>query len=250
LPENYREIELPLRDLLRKNMQRGKVECSLRIQCDARAQNLAINNDVLLQLKTAYEKIATQFDAVAPLSVTDLLKYPGLISEEEADRQGLQAAALTAFEAAVKQLIANREREGQAIKQFISDRLDELTQQANRVRTELPGLMELQRKKIVDRLTELKAEYDTNRLEQELVYLAQRADVAEELNRLDTHITEVRRHLDKGDAVGRRLDFLMQELNREANTLSSKSLSTTTTQCGVEMKVLIEQMREQVQNIE
>lgn len=157
---------------------------------------------------------------------------------------------IVAFESAVTQLIQNREREGQAIKTFINDRLAELSDQAARVKAELPTLLDLQRKRLVDRLAELNAEYDSNRLEQELVFLAQRADVAEELNRLETHVTEVRRNLDKGDAVGRRLDFLMQELNREANTLGSKSLSTTTTQCAVEIKVLIEQMREQVQNVE
>lgn len=250
LPENYRELELPLRDVLRKHLQRGKVECSLRVQYDKGVQSLAINTDTLALLKKAADQISAQLGSVSPFSVADILKYPGVIVEEETDKQSLHTQIINAFEAAVKQLIQNREREGQAIKAFINARLDELSTQATRVKSELPLLQELQRKKIIDRLSELNAEYDATRLEQELVYLAQRADVAEELNRLETHVTEVRRNLDKGDAVGRRLDFLMQELNREANTLSSKSLSTTTTQCAVEMKVLIEQMREQVQNIE
>jgi uncharacterized protein (TIGR00255 family) len=250
VPDNYREMELTLRDILRKNLQRGKVESSLRIQYDKGSQTLAINPDILSQLKKASDHIHAQLSNIAPLSVADILKYPGVVAEEETDKQALHAQVISAFESAVTQLIQNREREGQAIKTFINERLNELTEQAARVKSELPSLLELQRKRIVDRLAELNAEYDTNRLEQELVFLAQRADVAEELNRLETHVTEVRRNLDKGDAVGRRLDFLMQELNREANTLSSKSLSTTTTQCAVEMKVLIEQMREQVQNIE
>jgi uncharacterized protein (TIGR00255 family) len=250
VPDNYREIELTLRDVLRKHVQRGKVECSLRIQYDKGVHSLAINNDMLTQLKNASDHIHMRLSNVAPLSVADILKYPGVVAEEETDKQALHTQVIAAFAAAVTQLIQNREREGQAIKQFINDRLTEISAQAARVKAELPTLLELQRKKIVDRLTELKAEYDANRLEQELVFLAQRADVAEELNRLETHVAEVRRNLDKGDAVGRRLDFLMQELNREANTLSSKSLSTATTQCAVEMKVLIEQMREQVQNIE
>jgi uncharacterized protein (TIGR00255 family) len=250
VPDNYREIELPLRDILRKHLQRGKVECSLRIQYDKGSQTLAINSDIIAQLKKASDDINAQLSNIAPLSVADILKYPGVVVEEETDKQALHAQVIAAFESAVKQLIQNREREGAAIKQFINDRLNELSEQAARVKSELPTLLELQRKRIVDRLTELNAEYDSNRLEQELVFLAQRADVAEELNRLETHVTEVSRNLDKGDAVGRRLDFLMQELNREANTLSSKSLSTTTTQCAVEMNPLIEQMREQVQNIE
>jgi len=159
-------------------------------------------------------------------------------------------AALDLFKQALTSLVEHRAREGQELKLLIEQRLDGTTEQVKLVRDILPSILQGQRERLLEKLEALKAEPDQDRLEQEMVYLAQKTDVDEELDRLDTHVTEVRRTLKQKGSVGRRLDFLMQELNREANTLSSKSIVTDTTQAAIELKVLIEQMREQIQNIE
>ncbi|MGB1346044.1 MAG: YicC/YloC family endoribonuclease, partial [Pseudomonadales bacterium] len=169
---------------------------------------------------------------------------------ESIDLTELPAAALTLFETSLEELIAHREREGQALKGLIEQRLDAILAIVSQVQKNLPGILAQQRQNLQDRLAELGTELDPQRLEQEIALLANKADVAEELDRLVTHVEEVRHTLQQKQAIGRRLDFLMQELNREANTLSSKSIVTETTLNAVELKVLIEQMREQVQNIE
>jgi uncharacterized protein (TIGR00255 family) len=252
LPESMRHLENDLREKLRTNLNRGKVECGLRLQTDLNgsSDNININQALLTQLISAAETVQGQLSQSTDLNPLTLLQWPGVIAAAETDPNEISKAILANFQATLNQLIDSREREGAGLKQIIEQRLDAITDIVTSVRKQLPEILAAQKQKLKSRLDELQAELDQDRLEQEMVILAQKADVDEELDRLDTHLDEVRRVLAKGNACGRRLDFLMQELNREANTLSSKSIVSDTTQAAVELKVLIEQMREQIQNIE
>jgi uncharacterized protein (TIGR00255 family) len=252
LPEDFREIEPQLRDSMRKALQRGKVEASLSIQWEQAGETeLGLNLDKVNQLTKAAQQInALLGTAAAPVNALDVLRWPGVIQKQELDREALQADVLTLFESALEGLIEHRSREGAELEQLILSRLDSVSAQVIAVRARMPEILAAQREKLHTKLAALQVELDPERLEQEIVLLAQKADVDEELDRLDTHVIEIKRSLKQTDSLGRRLDFLMQELNREANTLSSKSIVSDTTQAAVELKVLIEQMREQVQNIE
>ncbi len=251
LPETLRAIESGLRECLRNKLSRGKVEaiCYLQLSQDEQ-QAPAINMAALTQLGLAIEQVQKQLPALSPTNALDVLKWPGLMQQPALDSDAMQAAALDQFARAIDQLNENRSREGAELKRFIEQRLDAIAAQVLSVRELMPEILKAQRDRLQARLSELTGELDPERLEQEIVLLAQKADVDEELDRLDTHLMEVRRTLNQKSAIGRRLDFLMQELNREANTLSSKSIVSETTQAAVELKVLIEQMREQIQNIE
>jgi len=252
LPEQMRGLENSLREALRSTLNRGKVECNLRLQLlnNNGAEQLNINQQRLQQVIQACEQIQSQLQQAAAINPIELLQCPGVIEETNMDTDAISKQILAAFHQTLNQLQEAREREGSVLKQFIEQRLDRIDDITVKVRTRLPEILQAQRGKLIARLEELKAELDQDRLEQEMVILAQKADVDEELDRLQTHTQEVRRILSKGSPCGRRLDFLMQELNREANTLSSKSIVSDTTQSAVELKVLIEQMREQIQNIE
>lgn len=251
LPESLRVLEQPLRDQVRKQLHRGKLEASLYFQKTPAADaDLGINLDLTRQIANAATKINDLLIDAAPVNALEILRWPGVITEQEVDSETLCEAALDLFKQTLKQLIDTRQREGSELSQFISQRLENISSQVTLVRGYLPTILQAHREKLLTRLETVKAELDSDRLEQELVYIAQKADVDEELDRLDTHITEVNRTLKQKGSIGRRLDFLMQELNREANTLSSKSLASETTQAAVDIKVLIEQMREQAQNIE
>ncbi len=252
LPEFIRELEPSLREQMRKSLSRGKVEASFTYQLGNSDGNQELNlNKVLLQQITdAVGQVNKAVDNTAPLNPLELLRWPGMIADHDIDRDEILKAALDLFKQALTSLVEHRAREGQELKLLIEQRLDGTTEQVKLVRDILPSILQGQRERLLEKLEVLKAEPDQDRLEQEMVYLAQKTDVDEELDRLDTHVTEVRRTLKQKGSVGRRLDFLMQELNREANTLSSKSIVTDTTQAAIELKVLIEQMREQIQNIE
>jgi uncharacterized protein (TIGR00255 family) len=252
LPEDFREIEPLLRDAMRKALQRGKVEASLSIQWEQEGESeLGINISRVSQLTRAAQQINQLLGAsAAPINALDILKYPGVLQKQEIDREAMQATVLKLFDSALEGLIEHRTREGNELEQLILQRLDAVSAQVVTVRARLPEILAMQREKLQTKLAALQIDLDPERLEQEIVLLAQKADVDEELDRLDTHVIEVKRSLKQTDSLGRRLDFLMQELNREANTLSSKSIVSDTTQAAVELKVLIEQMREQVQNIE
>lgn len=252
LPESMRRLENDLREKLRKQLSRGKVECSLRLQIQASADtsSIAINHELLAQIILAGESVQQQLRSASTINPLELLQWPGIMTEASTDTDIISEQSLALFQASLEQLIDSRQREGAVLKQFIEQRLATIADITAAVRQQLPAILKAQRQKLQDRLSELSVELDPERLEQEVVLLAQKADVDEELDRLDTHLAEVQRVLNKGGACGRRLDFLMQELNREANTLSSKSIVSDTTQAAVELKVLIEQMREQIQNIE
>ena len=213
-------------------------------------KSLQVDQERARQLVAAAEGVAALIRQPAPLDPLAVLAWPGVLVADSADPQALNAAALEAFGQALEQLKAGRSREGQELAKLLNDRLDAMLVEVGNLRELVPTMLANQRQKILDRFAELKAELDPQRLEQELVLLAQKSDVAEELDRLATHVGEVRRVLKAGGAAGRRLDFLMQELNREANTLGSKAFDPRSTQAAVNLKVLIEQMREQVQNIE
>jgi uncharacterized protein (TIGR00255 family) len=250
MPEAQRGLEMDLRERMREHIGRGKVECSLRLQRHGGStQGLAINQPLLQQLIAACHEIGTQIGDIGRPNPLALLQWPGVLNEAD-DNDLIQAAVLKLFDEALQQLADSRLREGEKLAELIDSRITTVAEITAVVREQMPTIMATQQQKLRDKLAEFKADLDASRLEQELVYMAQRADVAEELDRLVTHVGEVRRVLKKGGACGRRLDFLMQELNREANTLSSKSQVTDTTQAAVDLKVLIEQMREQVQNIE
>ena len=250
LPENLRGLESSVRDTLRKQLSRGKVECSLKLAETGSQEATGINYERAQQVITMAEQLANMLQQPAPLNPLELLQYPGVISSPEIDTDSLQADALRLFSVTLEQLKANRAREGSELARLIEERLAGIEQEIRTLGEAIPGMLEQQREKILDRCSEISFAIDPQRLEQELVLLAQRSDVAEELDRLQTHLREVRHTLNSGNAVGRRLDFLMQELNRDANPLGAKAIDVRTTQASVNIKVLIEQMREQIQNIE
>jgi len=251
LPESVRWLEGDLRECLRARVARGKVECALRLHRRAvNGAGLAIDEPFLDQLLASARRIETKLGANKPIGALELMAWPGVLIEADSDDDAINRQIVALFEQTLTQLAENRAREGAALREFIGAQLDAAAAITSRVRQQVPAILAAQQQKLRDRLQELTGELNRDRLEQELVMLAQKCDVEEELDRLQTHIKEVRRTLQKNEPCGRRLDFLMQELNREANTLSSKSLASETSQNAVELKVLIEQMREQVQNIE
>ncbi|NAW65270.1 YicC/YloC family endoribonuclease [Photobacterium halotolerans] len=250
LPEQFRSLEPVLRERFRQRLARGKVECSLRFEANpASSSELRINESLAKQVIKAasWVKEAAGEGNIGPFQV---LNWPGVMETPEQDMDTINQELLTAFDGAVDDFLAARASEGANMKDLIDQRLDAITIEATKVRALMPGVMQWQRDRILNRLEEAKVELDANRIEQELIMLAQKSDVAEELDRLDSHVKETHKILKKGGACGRRLDFMMQEFNRESNTLASKSINTEITASAVELKVLIEQMREQIQNIE
>jgi uncharacterized protein (TIGR00255 family) len=250
LPEAFRDLEGAVREALRQGLSRGKVECTLRFAEESAGKQLQVDSERARQLIAAAEQVAALIQQPAPLNPLEVLAWPGVLVADSADPQALNAAALKLFDQALAELKAGRAREGAELAKLLNDRLDSILDEVAALRELVPQMLAGQRQKIETRFAEMQAELDPQRLEQELVLLAQKSDVAEELDRLSTHVSEVRRVLKAGGAAGRRLDFLMQELNREANTLGSKAFDPRSTQAAVNLKVLIEQMREQVQNIE
>jgi uncharacterized protein (TIGR00255 family) len=257
LPESLRMLEGELREQLRGHVARGKIECSLRLIQNATANSqIAINTALLEQVIAASVSVQQKLPQATALNPLELLAWPGVLQQPEADSDTLNQAAADLFKSAVRQLVESRAREGAALRQFIVAQLDAVAAIVQTIRQEMPQILVAQRQKLEARLAPMLAEataageLSQDRIEQEIVMLAQKSDVEEELDRLQTHIKEAQRALQQREPCGRRLDFLMQEFNREANTLSSKSLTAEITLNAVQLKVLIEQMREQVQNIE
>ncbi|MCG8486058.1 MAG: YicC/YloC family endoribonuclease [Candidatus Thiodiazotropha sp.] len=251
LPEELRALEPNIRERLNNRLGRGKLDVSLKYKAGTGGDaSLCINQRLVEQLIDADQQLADMIELDPSMRSGDLLRWPGVLEEEERDYTPVKAQAMQLLETALDSLIDNRLREGERLGEIIRLRCDALASEVGRVRGLMPDVLESVRSRIKDRLNEVMEELDETRVEQEMVLLAQRLDVDEELDRLETHIEEVRRVLESDEPIGRRLDFLMQELNREANTLTSKSNSVEVTRSAVEMKVLIEQMREQVQNLE
>ena len=250
LPEHFRSLEPVLRDRLRKRLNRGKVEVNLRYDLnEGDSSELQLNQELAKQIINAANWVKDTAKQ-GELNVVDVLRWPGVMSSSEQDMDALGKDLLNAFNSAIDQFIEARGREGEAINTMLQTRLDQIVDQVAVVREHMPAVMQWQRDKLTNRLAEITGELDPARMEQEMVLMAQKMDVAEEMDRLDAHVAETRLILKKGGAQGRRLDFMMQEFNRESNTLASKSISAEVTAAAVELKVLIEQMREQIQNVE
>lgn len=251
LPETIRSIETDLRNTLRKQLSRGKVEVAFYLKTEQNNNaELVLNATMAKTISDLASEISQQLNNVAPINPIDILQWPGVLQNGDTEPAVIQKEAQALFATTLKQLIANRQREGEELKQFIEQRLAGIDNHVIAVRKILPEILAQHQAKLEEKLATLKVEIDQDRLAQELVYIAQKSDVAEELDRLDAHLNEVRHALAQKGPIGRRLDFLMQELNRETNTLSSKSIASDTTQTAVDLKVLIEQMREQIQNLE
>ena len=251
MPEELRAIESQLRERLTKRLGRGKVECNCRFQAQQETQtSLTINTEFTRQLVETSREVDHLLYNPSAVNSLDILRWPGVIETSSADWEALRKDALALFDEALDDLINSREREGDRLKTMIIERLDAMEVIVAEVRKIIPDIIVAQRNKIIERLNGLDVELDGGRLEQEAAILVHKMDVDEEMDRLATHLDEVRRNLSGNKPVGRRLDFLMQELNREANTLGSKSINIDTTRASVDLKVLIEQMREQIQNIE
>lgn len=250
LPEQFRGLETGLRDRLRKRMARGKVECGLRFNANEGASTDLVINEELAKAVIRSAEWVQSSGGNGGMNPLDILRWPGVISAPELDMDALQSELLAGFEAAMEDFIAARAAEGANMRKLIEDRLEGIGKQVAFVREKMPTVLEWQRERLLTKFKEASIELDPQRVEQEMIMLAQKSDVAEELDRLDSHIKEARIALNKGGACGRRLDFMMQEFNREANTLGSKSINAEITAAAVDLKVLIEQMREQIQNIE
>jgi uncharacterized protein (TIGR00255 family) len=249
LPEELRALEPALRERISARISRGKLDVSVRYRPPTSAADLLLNDRATEQLSTLAVELRQRFPELATDFAT-LLGWPGLLVKPELDQAGLTQAALALLERVLDEFIAGRQREGDKLAAAITERVDDIARIVREVREILPEIRAALRARLETRLAELKQPVEPGRLEQELVLQLSRIDVDEELDRLDAHLAEARRVLELAEPVGRRLDFLMQEFNREANTLGSKSVDARTTRAAVDLKVLIEQMREQVQNIE
>jgi len=249
LPETLRDLEPVLRNELRQALSRGKLDITLKFYPAEDNAQLEINTALLDQLISAADQIYSRTPA-ASLDPLRLLQWPGVMQSKKADEEAIKQAAIDLFQQTLADLKAHREREGAELNKLIEERLEQISQHLINAQAYLPSALETWRTNLLERAQKLAVELDPARLEQEVVMLAQKQDVMEELDRLTTHTKEVRRALSSKHPIGRRLDFLMQEMNREANTLGSKAMSMEMTQVSVDLKVLIEQMREQIQNIE
>lgn len=250
LPEAFRHLEMGLRERLRNSLTRGKVECSLRVELAQASNNkIALNNDYAEQVITSLKTLQS-IAGEGEINLVDVLRYPGVVDTQSQDLDQIDQDLLAGFEQILADFIAMRGREGANLQAIIQQRLDSIAEIAQSVQNQMPEVLQWQKDRLQQRFEELNLQLDPQRLEQEMVLTAQRVDVAEELDRLQLHVKETSSILKKGGAVGRKLDFMMQELNRESNTLASKSINADITNSAVELKVLIEQMREQIQNLE
>ncbi|OOS01392.1 YicC family protein [Canicola haemoglobinophilus] len=250
LPEQFRGLENTLREKLRQKLTRGKIECSLRIDTKKQtATSLNLNQELAKQVIQSLQWVKEQAGE-GEINLMDILRYPGVVETPEQDLDSISQDLLQAFDDLLVEFIAMRAREGAKVQELIEQRLVAIATEEQKVRSYMPEVLQWQRDRLRQRFDEIQLQADPQRLEQEMVLLAQRIDVAEELDRLQLHVKETQAILRKGGAVGRKLDFMMQELNRESNTLASKSINADITASAVELKVLIEQMREQIQNLE
>ena len=251
LPDGFRVLEPMLRDLAAGKLKRGKLDATLQFRPSTQAKSeLRINEELAKQVIRQAQMLANDIDNPEPFSGIDVLRWPGVIAEDAIDTTELFQPVQDLLSSSLDSLCAARSREGARIQRMLEDRLEQIALLSEQVRARMPEVLAGIRERVLERARALEARIDDERLEQELVMLAQKMDVAEELDRLDAHVQETRGAFAMEGAIGRRLDFLMQEFNREANTLGSKSADPLTTKAAVDLKVLIEQLREQIQNVE
>ena len=250
MPEELRSFEGQLRSTIQKQLARGKIDCNIRFKTARSEAGLTLDEDLIQALLKTIDSVEHKMSNPARNTALDFMGWPGVIKEDKPNQEATGKMLLTQLQSALNELIEMRKAEGQRLEALILDRLDQVADIVKKVQARLPIVLDAVRVKLLGRFKSLEIEADSGRLEQELVIIAQKLDVAEELDRLLSHIEATRETLATDKPIGRKLDFLMQEFNREANTLSSKSGDAETTQAAVDLKVLIEQMREQVQNIE
>ena len=251
MPDELRGLELKVRERVAERLSRGKVECGLRFEAATGSRvELTLDHDAVKHVSRVLDEVSHRLSNPARVNPVEVLGLPGVILREEPDMEPLYQTALELLNEALDDMIESRAREGQKLKIVVLQRCDAIDELVGQVRERLPDLRLALQQKLEMRLGEFKEQLEPGRIEQEVVLLAQKMDVDEEIDRLASHVQEVRHVLERDEPVGRRLDFLMQELNREANTLASKSIDAEVTRISVDLKVLIEQIREQVQNIE
>ena len=251
MPEELRALESTVRERVRKGLSRGKVELNLRYKgAEAQDQDVVLNKDYAAKVIQASKELESMMFDAARVSSLELLRWPGMLRQPEKDMKALRQATLDTLDAALSQLVTSRESEGERLKDMILTRIEAMEPLVDQARDVMPEVVQANRERITEKLVDALEKVDSDRVEQEMVMIAQRMDVDEEMDRLRSHTAELRKVLKRKEPVGRRMDFLMQEFNREANTLGSKSADTRITAISVELKVLIEQMREQIQNIE
>jgi uncharacterized protein (TIGR00255 family) len=249
--EELRSLELPLRELLSSKMSRGKVECRLSFNASsAKAEQLDLNADLLATLKNLSDRVRSEMPEAKPLTVNDVLRWPGMFGDQSLDFAAMAPQVMALAREALEDFTASRVREGEKLAAMILDRANSIREIVRQVAPRIPEAQQLFTEKLRQRLQEALGNASDDRILQEVAVFATRIDVAEEITRLNAHLDEVERVIKKGGASGKRLDFLMQELNREANTLGSKSAITEVSQAAMDLKLLIEQMREQIQNLE
>ena len=250
IPELFKKLELQMRDLLKEALVRGKVECSIIINENTVLSETKIDQAQLEKYLDLMQKVKSKVGEPDKISITDVLNLPGVLNQKPVESSGLEKFCLEGFKETIKKLKEFREIEGKKLKKDITEKIKFIEVHLESLEKELPRLLDLNRKRLEKRISDLAVQIDRDRLDQEMVLLANRSDIDEEIVRLRSHSSEVIRLLDTDNAIGRKLDFLMQEMNREANTIGSKSLSEFTSKVAIELKVLIEQIREQVQNLE
>ena len=251
VPDSLRSIENSIRGAIRSNLTRGKIECHLRYQIIENSNSsIKIDTQLVSHLLSATKQIKNLSAETSPLGMSEILRWPGVVIDNDNDSLALESDAISLFKKTMEELKNARAREGQELGSFIQARSHSVLEIIAKVRKLMPQILTRERNLLLEKISKLKIDVDSSRLEAEIVLLTQKADIEEELDRLSAHVTEVQRVLTLKESKGRRLDFLMQELNREANTLSSKSIVIETTRSAVDLKVLIEQMREQIQNVE
>ncbi len=251
LPEDIRMLESTIREHISSRIKRGKIDCNLRYEPnDATDAGISLNSELITVLIKSAEQVQSSLPAAGTINPLDILRWPGVINRETPDPEKIGGPLLQQLDTTLDIVIETRQREGEKLQGMILERCDAVARIVSELRTKLPDIMDSVRNKLLSRAQELKVELEHERLEQELLLLTQKFDVAEEMDRLSAHIEEVKRVLNSEEPVGRRLDFLMQEMNREANTLGSKAAHYDCSNASVDLKVLIEQMREQIQNIE
>lgn len=251
LPDGFRALEPQLRETMAARLRRGKVDAILQFRpARAAAAGITVNTDLADEVIRHAEALADRMTSPQPFTALDVLRWPGVVADDAVDHKALFDPAQALLDSTLQTLVANRAREGERIQAALEERLVQIDALAHAVAERMPIVLDGLRERVRERALGLAVKVDEERLEQELVLLAQKMDVAEELDRLQAHVEETRGTFAMEGAVGRRLDFLMQEFNREANTLGSKSADPETTKAAVDLKVLIEQLREQIQNVE